>query len=166
MNYSLRTLSLLITITGTFFCGQVWGMASGEQKKQWESDLIQAVTENNFNKVNTLLSLPADQKGDINAYDDNGWTALYNAIERGASLKIIRQLIMAGAKPNIPTSEVIFRYPIHAAIEKGRVGTLYLLVNHRADINAQDGIGNTPLSLAVKINNASCIKFLRDRGAQ
>ncbi len=168
MNSTLRTLSLFVTLASTLCCGQMWGMGSGRQvsdqeKKQWEQDLIQAVRENKKRLVKDLL---ADQKGDINAYDENGWTALYFAIERGSLIEIVWRLLKAGANPNIPTNEVFYRYPIHAAINRDRVGTLHLLVNHGANINATDPSGKTPFALALQLNNAKCIKFLREHGAK
>jgi uncharacterized protein len=132
-------------------------MKIGDQKKQWESDLIQAVMRDDLPEVETLL---ADKKGDINAYDENGWTALYSAIKAGASIIIFIKLLKAGAEPNIPTNEVIFRYPIHAAIENGSVEMLDLLVRYHADIHAKDGMGNTPLSLAATLGQQDCINFL------
>lgn len=172
MNSTLRTLSLLITITGTLFCGQVWGMESGPQisdqkkqeqdaKKKWEQDLIQAVTDDDLDKVNELLALPAEKKGDINAYDDKGWTVLYNAIARGASIEIIEKLIEAGADVNKKNDDPLKRFPIHAAVTSGRPVVLTLLIEQGAKVNKKDNLKATPLHLAKEFGHKKCEKILK-----
>ena len=52
------------------------------------------------------------------------------------------------------------------AIEAGDTATAQVFLDYGADVNAQNGLGNTPLSCALSQNNPEIIEILRKAGAR
>jgi len=55
--------------------------------------------------------------------------------------------------------------PIHWAASEGKIGSIRFLLDKRADINAQDNTGSTPLIVATQHNQIDCAIFLLKNGA-
>ncbi|KAH9955431.1 ankyrin repeat-containing domain protein, partial [Russula dissimulans] len=55
--------------------------------------------------------------------------------------------------------------PLHAALERKRLGVVQLLLEHGADVNARDDWGQTPLHIASQLGDVEVIRYLMDRGA-
>lgn len=54
---------------------------------------------------------------------------------------------------------------LHAAAAEGKIESARLLLANKANINAQDRFGMTPLMYAVQANNAPTVLFLLKQGA-
>ena len=57
-------------------------------------------------------------------------------------------------------------YDLHSAVGYQNLNDVKKFISDGADINAQDGYGNTPLMLAAQANNYVIAKYLIDNGAQ
>ena len=69
---------------------------------------------------------------------------------------ILKELLRAGADPNWSTPIGLF--PLHVAARRGfQVCVKHLMTKH-ADMNVQDGHGNTPLMYAAKENSLSILR--------
>ena len=71
---------------------------------------------------------------------------IFQAIE-GGDAKTARELLLAS--PDLVQAEKDGDTPIHTAARNAQAGMIILLVEHGADINAQNSDGNTALHLAV-----------------
>jgi hypothetical protein len=167
--FTQNIIRVLALSASTLFCGQLVGMATEEaakQKRQWELDLINTAKNDDLDKVRELLSLPEDQKGNIDAEDDYGWTALYNAVRYGLLSGMVKELLNAGADAKKCTNEKFYEYPLHAAARRDRPSVIQALVNHGAQLDATDWQGDTPLHFAVRFNKTGeSIKLLVKLGA-
>jgi ankyrin repeat protein len=87
--------------------------------------------------------------------------ALYYASSLGL-LDVIKELLVAGWDPN----EWENRSPLHVAAIEGHAGATFLLLSHRANVNAKDYKGYTPLHHAAEQGNMMVTKLLFQFGAQ
>ena len=55
--------------------------------------------------------------------------------------------------------------PIHWAASDGKIASIRFLLDHRVDINAQDGNGCTAVTIASQHNQTPCVAFLVKNGA-
>jgi ankyrin repeat protein len=55
---------------------------------------------------------------------------------------------------------------LHIACKQGEMGVLKRLLHYGGDMNAADGKGQTPLSLAEEFGHNDIVIFLRERGAK
>lgn len=58
------------------------------------------------------------------------------------------------------------RYPLHAAASRGHLAVAKLLLEHDADVNAEDELGCTALHHAVRQRHGELVKHLVLRGAK
>lgn len=111
-------------------------------------------------------SAPKDEKetpklAAVNRYNSYGTTALFDAIEKGSAY-LVEKLIAQGADFQQPTiargklSQMMYDVPLapgstplHAAALFGHTEIIELLVERRADINAVNSEGRTPLDEAI-----------------
>ena len=56
--------------------------------------------------------------------------------------------------------------PLHFAAIKGDLSVVEYLVNQKADINAKNYSGKTPLGVASIIWESNVVKFLKSKGGQ
>lgn len=77
---------------------------------------------------------------DVNATDDQGWTALHNVVGFSSLLDVAQLLLAHGA--NVHATGKNGRAPIHLATP---VTMIELLLKNGADINTKDNAGHTPL---------------------
>lgn len=95
-----------------------------------------------------LVRILLDNKADIHARSDGGWTALHNACTQ-SSASMLQTLLKAGADVN---SELLNgRTPLHVAAEFGHQEVAECLLNHpNCKRNIKDRFGNTPLLMAAQ----------------
>ena len=93
----------------------------------------------------------------------NGWTALHHAIfER--DLNKVKELIQQD--PNyVKTHSFAGIYPIHMAVKVRELPIIEHLLKNGADIDSQDGKGQTPLHYAISMKRLEFVKFLALKGA-
>lgn len=129
--------------------------------------LMQAAALNVPDAVGLLL----EHKADANAMTSKGMTPLVIASGNG-SVAIMKQLVAAGADVNAGTDDK----PLHAAVRQGGKEAVEYLLSCKADINAKNKDGKTPLGVAEELSNHKSsdnyrverlkpiIDFLREKG--
>lgn len=95
---------------------------------------------------------------DINSQTKYGETALHIACRLSLS-DITEYLLNNGANTDIREYYKLF-YPIHYVCSNGDEHILKLLIDHGADINIQDGNGNTPLHHSIISGKFAITKLL------
>ncbi len=113
--------------------------------------------------VAALISAGAEP----NAADRRGQTALHLAARLG-NAALVRTLLASGANVSLKTAaELDGTTVLHEAIQSGSVEVARLLVERgRANVNAKNDKGRTPLHRAVWRADVSLAKYLLDVGAQ
>ena len=102
-----------------------------------------------------------DHGAAVNVADTNGWTPLTRAAASG-DVVTLRQLIARGADPNTPATTVS---ALTAAVWYGNTNNVRQLLESGARVDAKDGIGFTPLSLAALWDRTEIVKLLLKSGA-
>ena len=121
-----------------------------------------------------LLKVILARGAPVNLKSTTGWTALHSAVASGNS-ECVEMLLKYNAQGNIlGTLPDIIRLPrriwpaqtpLHIAIYQRYNTVIPLLIASGSDVNAVDGNQNTPLQIAIKINNLEAVKLLRESGA-
>lgn len=106
-----------------------------------------------------ILEYLISKGAEINIKSYSGSTPLHKAVEEGDA-DAVRILIRSGAEINSPDNRSIT--PLHLAVENGNQEICRVLVSNGADINAGEK-GNTPVDLAVKDNQDTILKILREQ---
>lgn len=106
-----------------------------------------------------LLEYPAE----INAQDEEGYTALHHAIDQGIDL-LAKLLISKKADVNITTTKRQ-DMPLHLATKANLPEVVDLLLAAGAHKNARTAKGRTALHLAAKRNNEAILRALLAAGA-
>src|SRR5437667_329560 len=121
------------------------------------TELHYAAKENDVAKAQGLIK----DKVDVNAKDDNEWTALHFAAQSN-SLDIAKLLLEAGAEVdptdssgNTPLSTAVFNY-------RGKGDVIELLRQTNADPCRENHHGQSPLGLARLIANTDVSKCFDD----
>lgn len=136
-------------------------ISSGDDKER--TPLIYAATASR-----QMLNLLLLRGADINAKDQDGWTALHYAVLY-ENINNVKLLIQKGAEVNVATNDG--EYPLHIATrnatrESYEIANLLMEYNAvRSGINEQDKKGNTPLMLAIRKEDRSLVKSLLNNGA-
>jgi uncharacterized protein len=100
----------------------------------------------------------------INDYSSDGWSALALAAHFGR-LEIAQILLDRGANPNAVSRNLNANTPLHAAVAGNQREAVVLLLQHRANVNAIDSGGWTPLGLAAHDGRGPIIEILLATGA-
>ncbi|CAN0152190.1 unnamed protein product [Ectocarpus sp. 6 AP-2014] len=101
---------------------------------------------------------------DVNAVDHNTDTPLHLAIGvLGVDARIAQDLLLSGANPK--ARGFAHDCPIHVAARHGRHDVVHALAHKGADLDALNGKGMTPISLAVEGDHVSTVKVLLAAGA-
>jgi len=103
------------------------------------------------------------QDADINAIDNDGYTALHFAAAEG-KLDAVEDLIKKGANIEAKTNNNYT--PLHFAAVQGNLDVVKHLVEKGADVNTVDGGGDTALHFAAKEGHSDVIKHLIEKGAR
>ena len=98
--------------------------------------------------------------------DEEGNNALHRAAMHGAK-RCVKLCVAEGIDPNIYNSNG--KTALHLAIESvalGRDDTVEWLLDHKAEIEAPDYDGNTPLLLASRLGRAHAVRYIVERDAE
>lgn len=134
---------------------------SGTPDGSW-SALCWAASHGSISIAELLLS-----KGTDLAATNEGWSALRWSVEYGHG-DIAWLLLQSGEDVGVNSPDDYGCTPLHAAVKRKhpRHPTLYwLLLEHRADPNACNSEGRTPLHAAADEGDSSVLSVLLDRGA-
>ncbi|HTW63511.1 MAG TPA: ankyrin repeat domain-containing protein [Bryobacteraceae bacterium] len=124
-----------------------------------------------FYANDAMVRLLLSRGAKVNQADASGKTAIYHLLEgnhsdsstQGAVLTVARDLLKAGASPNLPLARGGVT-PLMLAAEKDMSSVLRLLIENGADPKAVDGIGRTALMHAISKDNADAVDQLLTRG--
>jgi TonB family protein len=105
--------------------------------------------------VRALLS---EAEPDLDAADENGWTALMYAIE-GDQEEIVELLLEAGA--GVDQRNGSGETPLHLAARYGRTAAAAAVLGAGADFRLKDSEGRTPLYRAIETRRADIIEMLQ-----
>jgi len=148
--------------------------------------MVEAVQNGNVRKVRTALK----QKTDPNYCDPRGISVLHWAVQED-HLPIVKLLIQYGANANLISddgitqlsnatgagnlamvqtlvelgAQVTIGTPLHTSIAYGYPDIARYLLDHGADVNAQDADGRTPLFFAAMYGHDDLVAFLLMHGA-
>jgi ankyrin repeat protein/tetratricopeptide (TPR) repeat protein len=101
-------------------------------------------------------------KGDINATDGRGWTALHFASRDGHDTTV-KLLIEKRATVNAKTKDGCT--PLHISCMSGRRATAKILIDGDAEVEARDKDRRTPLYYACQSGASSIVSLLIERSA-
>ncbi|OUR95488.1 hypothetical protein A9Q84_16780 [Halobacteriovorax marinus] len=101
----------------------------------------------------------------IDCQDDDGETALFNAITN-QSMRIADILLSLGANPSLGNTKS--DYPLHIAVEAQNMYLVKLLLwnGARSMIDERNSCGDTCLRIACKLNNDEIVQMLLNFGAK
>jgi uncharacterized protein len=125
-----------------------------------------------FVRDDAMVALLLSRGVKVNQADGMGKTAIFRLLEEnhsdsinhGAVLTIARDLLKAGANPNMsPTAGGVT--PLMLATQKDTGSVFRLLIENGADPKAADGKGRTVLMHAISNDNADAVDQLLARGA-
>lgn len=113
-----------------------------------------------YNQID-LIDLFLQRKCKFDIIDYDGKTLLYYAIKLNY-YDIVKKLLSISyvGMPLIELGDKNKFLPIHYAILFNNFKVLELLIEKKANINAKDGNGNTPLITSIKTKNIDITKFL------
>lgn len=123
--------------------------------------MFAAIVDGNLEKVKKLI----DEGIDLNAYDDEGYTPLAMACVQSEAA-IVRLLLDSGATIDqanhfgwTPLMQACLNY-------SGDISAISELLANRANVNARNIGGETPIMRVVGQNKIPLVKFLLEHGAQ
>ena len=132
------------------------GVDLNAQNRRRSTPLFWAISD--LAKVRLLLARGAD----VNVKQVEGRTPLYQAASLGNGNAVLQLLLANGADPNIAMANG--RTPLMAAANRGDVEAMRLLIEAKAQVDAQNGRGETALMLAAGHGNPDVVRFLLERG--
>jgi ankyrin repeat protein len=100
-----------------------------------------------------------------NAFAGDGWTPLHLAAAFGTP-QAVSALLAAGAHVDAVSQNAQQNQPLHAALALGRNSdSIRILLEHRADTNARQAGGFTPIFSAAAANRRDLVELLLSHGA-
>jgi ankyrin repeat protein/predicted Ser/Thr protein kinase len=132
--------------------------AVGQREVRPQSPLLIAADRGDERMVVSLLNAGAD----VNAQNQNGWTALSVAADGGHD-DIARLLLAEGADVNLVRNSGVT--PLMLATNRGNRTLVEELLSAGAELNARDSNGLTALSAAVDADHIEITRLLLSRGA-
>jgi ankyrin repeat protein len=120
--------------------------------------LVAAIKANDVAAVRALL----DERGDVNAVEADGTTALHWAVDREAT-ELVQLLIRAGA--NVTATNRYGVTPLWLASLNGNAATIRILLEAGADAAAASAEGETALMVAARTGEVDAVNALLARGA-
>ena len=125
---------------------------------QLNRELREAAIDNNIAALTVLLA----QGAEIEAKDDQGYTALHWAARNGCA-EALEFLLENAADPDSKSD--ISWTPLHLAAIEGHLYCARLLINADATIDAPDSTGLTPLQIAALNGRDGMCEYLIRKGA-
>lgn len=104
-----------------------------------KEELILATAQNDLDKIKELY----ENGIDLNFIGKNGYALLHGASISGYT-DIVEFALKSNANPNVVSKDSGFT-PLHFAAQEGHTEVVQLLIDYKADINAKDSYGNSPL---------------------
>ena len=108
-----------------------------------------------------VVGLLLDKAADVEAFEEDGTTALHLAAQNG-HLEVLKMLL---DKANIHAAKRGGATSLLLAAESGYVAVVTTLVHAQADIDAANDSGATPLMRAAAAGHVETLKFLLENGA-
>lgn len=124
-----------------------------------ENGLIKAIRANNCAQAIEYI----EQGANINQRDGFHKTFLHVLAHYPKGLSIARALLDKGLDPNSKGPDLYT--PLHSAVYEGNEELIRLLIKYKANVDAQDRIGNTPLHMAVARAEVGIVKQLLEARA-
>jgi len=131
----------------------------GKQASDPSRALYDACWEGDFESAFNALEKGADTSKGFGIRQN---TALHVAARTGHP-QLVGMLLRQGAPPSARNSDG--ETPLFGAITEGNVAATQSLVEARADVNAKDDVGETPLDIARKRERQDFVNFLLKNGA-
>mmetsp|Transcript_120854 Transcript_120854/g.188812 ORF Transcript_120854/g.188812 Transcript_120854/m.188812 type:complete len:467 (+) Transcript_120854:62-1462(+) len=111
-----------------------------------------------------LKSYPMSNGHSVTTDERRIGSDLFFAVADG-SVEMVKALLLAGVHPDVRDYEQ--RCPLHVAAGLGKsIGCVQALIDHRADVNAVDCWGQTPLAQAARGGHPLIEKLLEKSGAK
>lgn len=98
---------------------------------------------------------------DVDAWTDDGLMPLHCLSDMGQPTEVARLLLEYGAEANAHSLRGLMRTPLHFAAKWNNIQVAQLLLDHKADVNAKDNAGRTPLDIAVREGHTTIVELLR-----
>ncbi|KAF8494407.1 hypothetical protein F5888DRAFT_1926146 [Russula emetica] len=110
-----------------------------------------------------IAQLLYERGADVDVQGNHDWTPLYGASQFG-HLETVQWLLSCSANPNF-RGKLHGYTPQHLAAHSGYVEISRLLLQYKADTNAQDHSGQTPLMFASGQGHVNVARLLLEQGA-
>ncbi|GMH43187.1 hypothetical protein BSKO_11109 [Bryopsis sp. KO-2023] len=136
-----------------------------EDRAKGEQELRDTAQEGDLVGVEDVIRLYKKKGIDIDAVDDQGYSALYLAVYNDRR-HVVAFLLEEGADPAL-VHEQTFQTPLHVAAERGVVNIVGLLLPElsKGDVDAKDRDRNTPLFIAAEKGHADVVQALLEGDA-
>jgi len=109
--------------------------------------------------VDALAKAVESKKYNLNAVDDDGYTALYVACMKTSTTPMIPHLIVAGAQPDVKGSDK--ETPLYIASFNGNLEAVQRLIQGKANVNETNGLDkDTALHAAAKFGFVDIVEAL------
>jgi len=144
--------------------GAVWNVLDEYTQTnilRW-TPLHMAISANNVDIALTVISYIKTFYPLLNLTDNNGYTCLNFACEKGLT-DIIRELVLVGADVHLP--DYSNNSPILNSVKKQNYEIVELLASNGADVNTSNKNGETPLQIALKNKDKKMKELLLQYGA-
>lgn len=128
-------------------------------------DINDAIRKKDPDKLREILG--TKEVKDLNAYDEHGWTPVFNAI-CAESVECLWQLFAAGANANTQSNNGLKETPISYAVLRhhASVASVKVLLKYGADPDIKPGQdANLPILSAAMQGKETILKLLLDAGA-
>jgi len=104
--------------------------------------------------------------GNVELSDKHGKNVLFYAIESG-NADLVNKILAAGSEPDKKdfANDSALMFAITSIFSDSDNSIVKSLLENRADVNAINNMGETPLTLALELERKSCIKLLLTHGA-
>lgn len=117
-----------------------------------------------FGSVSRAREILTGSPAFINEFDSNGYSPVHWAAKSG-SVDMMEVLVEFKGELNVATQADSKMLPLHWAASDGKLSMIQYLLAQRCDINAIDGNGCTPAIVACQHEQATCVVFLVQNGA-